>query len=106
MARNTGEHGYRQAQGRTDSRRTELAMASRMTPKMIEVIESKMSVEWIPEQISDWLLNDQERLIIPVTFQSATLLAALAHPDHLLLVDSWGFAYLPPSSNLKSFGYK
>ncbi|MDP0561399.1 MAG: hypothetical protein QS721_03305 [Candidatus Endonucleobacter sp. (ex Gigantidas childressi)] len=50
--------------------------------------------------------NDQERLIIPVAFQSATLLAALAHPDHLLLVGSWGFAYLPPNSNLKSFGYK
>ncbi|MDP0561109.1 MAG: hypothetical protein QS721_01725 [Candidatus Endonucleobacter sp. (ex Gigantidas childressi)] len=43
---------------------------------------------------------------IPVAFQSATLLAALAHPDHLLLVGSWGFACLPPSSNLKSFGYK
>ncbi|MDP0562958.1 MAG: hypothetical protein QS721_11800 [Candidatus Endonucleobacter sp. (ex Gigantidas childressi)] len=42
---------------------------------------------------------------IPVAFQSATLLAALAHPDHLLLVGSWGFSYLPPSSNLKSFGY-
>ncbi|MDP0562294.1 MAG: hypothetical protein QS721_08210 [Candidatus Endonucleobacter sp. (ex Gigantidas childressi)] len=26
---------------------------------------------------------------IPVAFQSATLLAALAHPDHLLLVGSW-----------------
>ncbi|MDP0562940.1 MAG: hypothetical protein QS721_11700 [Candidatus Endonucleobacter sp. (ex Gigantidas childressi)] len=47
------------------------------------------------------MLNDQERLIIPVAFQSATLLAALAHPEHLLLVGSWGFAYLPPSSNLK-----
>ncbi|MDP0561766.1 MAG: hypothetical protein QS721_05290 [Candidatus Endonucleobacter sp. (ex Gigantidas childressi)] len=33
------------------------------------------------------------------------MLAALAHPNHLLLVDSWDFAYLPPSSNLKSFGY-
>ncbi|MDP0561799.1 MAG: hypothetical protein QS721_05470 [Candidatus Endonucleobacter sp. (ex Gigantidas childressi)] len=52
------------------------------------------------------MLNDQERLIIPVAFQVATLLAALAHPGHLLLVGSWGFAYLPPSSNLKYFGYK
>ncbi|MDP0561932.1 MAG: hypothetical protein QS721_06215 [Candidatus Endonucleobacter sp. (ex Gigantidas childressi)] len=42
---------------------------------------------------------------ISVAFQSATLLAALAHPDHLLLVGSWGLAYLPPSSNLTSFGY-
>ncbi|MDP0560925.1 MAG: hypothetical protein QS721_00770 [Candidatus Endonucleobacter sp. (ex Gigantidas childressi)] len=41
------------------------------------------------------------RIDIPVAFQSATLLAAFAHPDHLLLVGSQG---LPPSSNLKSFG--
>ncbi|MDP0561518.1 MAG: hypothetical protein QS721_03960 [Candidatus Endonucleobacter sp. (ex Gigantidas childressi)] len=34
------------------------------------------------------------------------MLAALAYPDHLLLLGSWDFAYLPPSSNLKSFGYK
>ncbi|MDP0562822.1 MAG: helix-turn-helix domain-containing protein [Candidatus Endonucleobacter sp. (ex Gigantidas childressi)] len=41
LVRNTGEREYkhRQAQGRTDSRRTELARASRMTPKMIAVIE-------------------------------------------------------------------
>ncbi|MDP0561916.1 MAG: transposase [Candidatus Endonucleobacter sp. (ex Gigantidas childressi)] len=45
-------------------------------------------------------------LYIPVAFQSATLLAALTHPDHLLFVGSWGFAYLPPSSNLKCFGYR
>ncbi|MDP0562154.1 MAG: hypothetical protein QS721_07450 [Candidatus Endonucleobacter sp. (ex Gigantidas childressi)] len=42
---------------------------------------------------------------IPVAFQVATLLAAFAHPDHLLLVGSRGFAYLLPSSNLKCFGY-
>ncbi|MDP0561781.1 MAG: hypothetical protein QS721_05380 [Candidatus Endonucleobacter sp. (ex Gigantidas childressi)] len=57
------------------------------------------------------------------------MLAALAHPDHLLLVGSWGFAYLLrcwlrfhpnhlllvgsrglayllPSRNLKCFGYR
>ncbi|MDP0561136.1 MAG: hypothetical protein QS721_01860 [Candidatus Endonucleobacter sp. (ex Gigantidas childressi)] len=42
---------------------------------------------------------------ISVAFQVATLLAAFAHPDHLLLVGSRGFAYLLPSSNLKCFGY-
>ncbi|MDP0562054.1 MAG: hypothetical protein QS721_06885 [Candidatus Endonucleobacter sp. (ex Gigantidas childressi)] len=57
----------------------------------------------IPIKRVDNLLADRE--FTPVAFQSATLLAALAHPDHLLLVGSWGFAYLPPSSNLKSFGY-
>ncbi|MDP0563121.1 MAG: hypothetical protein QS721_12680 [Candidatus Endonucleobacter sp. (ex Gigantidas childressi)] len=33
------------------------------------------------------------------------MLAAFAHPDHLLLVGSRDFAYLLPSSNLKCFGY-
>ncbi|MDP0563225.1 MAG: transposase [Candidatus Endonucleobacter sp. (ex Gigantidas childressi)] len=45
-------------------------------------------------------------LYILVSFQVATLLAAFAHPDHLLLVGSWSFAYLLPSSNLKCFGYR
>ncbi|MDP0561798.1 MAG: hypothetical protein QS721_05465 [Candidatus Endonucleobacter sp. (ex Gigantidas childressi)] len=44
---------HRQAQGRTDRRRTESARASRMTPKMIEVIESKLCVEWSPEKIAE-----------------------------------------------------
>ncbi|MDP0561102.1 MAG: hypothetical protein QS721_01690 [Candidatus Endonucleobacter sp. (ex Gigantidas childressi)] len=43
---------------------------------------------------------------IPVAFQFATLLAAFAHPAHLLLAGSRGFAYLLPSSNLKYFGYR
>ncbi|MDP0563150.1 MAG: hypothetical protein QS721_12835 [Candidatus Endonucleobacter sp. (ex Gigantidas childressi)] len=34
------------------------------------------------------------------------MLAAFAHPNHLLLVGSRGFAYLLPSSNLKCFGYR
>ncbi|MDP0561507.1 MAG: helix-turn-helix domain-containing protein [Candidatus Endonucleobacter sp. (ex Gigantidas childressi)] len=47
LAGNAGERGYRhrQAQGRTDRRRTESARASRMTPKVIAVIESKLRAE-------------------------------------------------------------
>ncbi|MDP0561559.1 MAG: helix-turn-helix domain-containing protein [Candidatus Endonucleobacter sp. (ex Gigantidas childressi)] len=54
LVRNTSERGYRyrKAQGRTGRRRTESARASRMTPKMISVIESKLRVEWSSEQIS------------------------------------------------------
>ncbi|MDP0561543.1 MAG: helix-turn-helix domain-containing protein [Candidatus Endonucleobacter sp. (ex Gigantidas childressi)] len=48
LARNTGERGYRQAQGRTDRLRTESTWAIRMTPKMIALIESKLRVEWSP----------------------------------------------------------
>ena len=34
-----------------------------MPPKLIAVIESKLRVEWSPEQISGWILTDQEQLI-------------------------------------------
>ena len=34
-----------------------------MTPDMITVIESKLRIEWSPEQISGWLLYEQELLI-------------------------------------------
>ncbi|MDP0563484.1 MAG: hypothetical protein QS721_14630 [Candidatus Endonucleobacter sp. (ex Gigantidas childressi)] len=34
------------------------------------------------------------------------VVAAFAHPYHLLLLASRGFSYLLPSSNLKCFGYK
>jgi IS30 family transposase len=65
LARNTGERGYRhrQAQDRTNRRRAEAARPSKMTPNMIAVIESKLRVEWSPEQISGWLLSDQKQLI-------------------------------------------
>ena len=42
---------------------------------------------------------------MPVAFQAAALLAAGAHPSHLLNVSSWGFTPLPPSCNLKFLGY-
>jgi hypothetical protein len=44
-------------------------------------------------------------VMIPVAFQAAALLAAGAHPSHLLNVSSWGFTPLPPSCNLKFLGY-
>ncbi|MDP0563575.1 MAG: helix-turn-helix domain-containing protein [Candidatus Endonucleobacter sp. (ex Gigantidas childressi)] len=53
LARNTGERGYRhrQAQGQTDRLLTESVRASRMTPKMIALIESKLRVEWSQSKI-------------------------------------------------------
>lgn len=65
LARNTGGRGYRhkQAQERTKQRRSEASQPTKMTPDMVAVIESKLRVEWSPEQISGWLLNDQELLI-------------------------------------------
>jgi len=65
LTRNTGARGYRhkQAQQRTEQRRAEASQPTKMTPDMVTVIESKLRVEWSPEQISGWLLNDQVLLI-------------------------------------------
>ncbi|OED46700.1 hypothetical protein ACH42_03515, partial [Endozoicomonas sp. (ex Bugula neritina AB1)] len=43
---------------------------------------------------------------IPIAFEDVGVLAALTHPNHLLLVGSWGFAHLPPTHISKSNGYK
>ena len=65
LARNTGERGYRhkQAQERAELRRKEADKATRMIPVMIAIIESKLRIEWSPEQISGWLLESRGELI-------------------------------------------
>ncbi len=65
LARNTGERGYRhkQAQYKAEQRRQGTIMPHKMTPAMIELVESKVRVEWSPEQVSGWLLEEQKRLI-------------------------------------------
>lgn len=65
LARNTGGRGYRhkQAQSMAVQRRLEAANPTRMTPSMIETIDSKLRIEWSPEQISGWLLEAHEQLI-------------------------------------------
>ncbi|OED43186.1 hypothetical protein ACH42_10820 [Endozoicomonas sp. (ex Bugula neritina AB1)] len=42
---------------------------------------------------------------IPIAFEDVGVLAALTHPNHLLLVGSWGFAHLPSTHISKSNGY-
>lgn len=65
LARNTGGRGYRhkQAQYRTKRRRAEAVSTTKMTPEAIELIETKLRLDWSPEQISGWLLTEQEQLI-------------------------------------------
>jgi transposase, IS30 family len=65
LSRNTGDRGYRhkQAQDKTEQRRKSAVKPTKMTPKMIATIESKLRIEWSPEQISGWLLEEQEQLI-------------------------------------------
>lgn len=65
LARNTGERGYRhkQAQRKVAQRRKEAVKPTSMTPSMIANIESRLRMEWSPEQISGWLLVEREQLI-------------------------------------------
>ena len=65
LARNTGNRGYRhrQAQEKSDRRRAEAVKPTRMTLTMIDVIESRLRIEWSPEQISGWLLEEREQLL-------------------------------------------
>ena len=59
LARNSGQRGYRykQAQHKADTRRKEASTATKMTPVMIDLIESKLGEDWSPEQASGWLLE-------------------------------------------------
>ena len=65
LARNTGGKGYRhkQAQEKADQRRKDAVEPSKMMPEMISLVESKLRLDWSPEQISGWLLDDQELLL-------------------------------------------
>ncbi len=65
LSRNTGKRGYRhqQAQRETEGRRLNAAKATKMTRSMIDIIEAKLEEKWSPEQISGWLLEENNELI-------------------------------------------
>ena len=65
LARNTGGKGYRhkQAQEKTMQRRLNARTPTKMRPELIRVIEMKLRIEWSPEQISGWLLEERGQLI-------------------------------------------
>ena len=65
LSRNTGNNGYRhkQAQIKATNRCLEARGPTKMTPEMISTIESKLRIEWSPEQISGWLLWTHSELI-------------------------------------------
>lgn len=65
LSRNTGKRGYRhkQAQIKTDTRRIGARGPTKMIPAMITTIESKLRMEWSPEQVSGWLLDEREELV-------------------------------------------
>lgn len=62
LKRNTGQRGYRpkQAHNKALSRRKEAVKAIKMTDAVIALIESKIQLDWSPEQISGWLRQEQD----------------------------------------------
>lgn len=62
LSRNTGLRGYRQNQAHRKSveRRQATAKPHKMTPILIDEIEDKLLLKWSPEQISGWLLMNQD----------------------------------------------
>ncbi|PVX15741.1 hypothetical protein DD565_18720 [Vibrio cholerae] len=43
---------------------------------------------------------------MPFLLEVAAVLATFVHPNHIVCLCSWGFAYLLPTCNSKSFGYR
>ncbi|WP_444930312.1 transposase [Microbulbifer sp. SSSA002] len=57
LARNRDEKGYRykQAQKMAEERRRQVRKPIKILPKTIALIESKLKLQWSPEQVSGWL---------------------------------------------------
>jgi IS30 family transposase len=65
LARNSGQRGYRhkQAQEKAAQRRQAARRPTKMLPPLVTLIESKLGLEWSPEQIAGWLKLNQKRSI-------------------------------------------
>ncbi len=63
LKRNTGRRGYRpkQAHNKALKRRGDAIKAIKMTLPLVDLIESKIRLDWSPEQVSGWL--EEERTI-------------------------------------------
>jgi IS30 family transposase len=61
LQRNTGKRGYRckQAQLKAESRRKLTAKPLKMTVETIDLIDTKVNMDWSPEQISGWLKEEK-----------------------------------------------
>ncbi len=62
LLRNVGLRGYRhkQAQQKSECRRQTTAKPHKMSAPLIDEIEDKLYLKWSPEQISGWLLLEQD----------------------------------------------
>ena len=61
LKRNTGQRGYRpkQAHHKALTRRKKADKAIKMTAEVVSSIEARIRLEWSPEQISGWLLEER-----------------------------------------------
>ncbi|SCN47229.1 Mobile element protein [methanotrophic endosymbiont of Bathymodiolus azoricus (Menez Gwen)] len=66
LKRNTGQRGYRpkQAHIKALKRRKESAKVIKMTEGVITIIETKIQLDWSPEQVSGWLNKGHDILSI------------------------------------------
>lgn len=65
VRRNKGQRGYRhkQAQRLATERRQSAVVRHKMTPTLINLIESKLRLKWSPEQIAKWLEREEQLAI-------------------------------------------
>jgi IS30 family transposase len=61
LERNTGKRGYRpkQAHIKAERRRQEAGKAIKMTFEMVKLIETRIQLDWSPEQVSGWLGKEE-----------------------------------------------
>ena len=65
IRRNRGLRGYRPKQAHTKAliRRREAAKAIKMTAEVIDFIETKIQLDWSPEQVSGWLRLERNLIL-------------------------------------------
>lgn len=65
LARNSGERGYRhrQAHRKSCERRSLVTRTTKLAPTVIALSTQKLNQYWSPEQISGWLLEEQEQCL-------------------------------------------
>ena len=107
LRRNAGERGYRykQAQAKNDDRRMQAAKALKMTPEMINLIESKLRLKWSPEQISGWLLEERKELLSHETIYLHIWADKASGGDLYNLLRRKGKAYQPRSKGQAGRGH-
>jgi IS30 family transposase len=61
LERNTGKRGYRpkQAHIKAERRRQEASKTIKMTFDIVNLIETKIQLDWSPEQVSGWLAKQE-----------------------------------------------